>query len=122
MSSDRQKTLEQTAFEQVAKLSDVGAVGEKSVDQAFRPLLNQFNQSGKYGHSAAEMARLQQQELRARGIIFAVAVTVIALLIWAAFASLEQIARGQGRVIPSQRLQVIQSQDGGVVEQIHTRR
>jgi adhesin transport system membrane fusion protein len=48
-----------------------------------------------------------------------VAVCVVALLIgWAAWARIDEVTRGDGRVIPSRQLQVIQSLDGGIVTEI----
>ncbi len=46
----------------------------------------------------------------------ALAVTI--LLIWAGFASIDQMARGQGQVVPSQRVQLMQNLEGGIVEEI----
>lgn len=41
-----------------------------------------------------------------------------AFLIWANFAVLDEVTRGQGQVIPSQRVQVIQNLEGGILEEI----
>lgn len=41
-----------------------------------------------------------------------------AFLTWAYFAELEEITRGDGRVIPSSRMQVIQSLEAGIVKDI----
>ena len=46
---------------------------------------------------------------------------VIFLGIWAAYASLEQVSRAPGQVIPTGRVQVLQSGDGGVIAQILVR-
>jgi adhesin transport system membrane fusion protein len=54
-------------------------------------------------------------------IIILTAVTVIAFIIWSLWAELDQIARAKGVVIPSGRVQVIQSADGGVVKEIKVR-
>ncbi|MEI8641999.1 HlyD family type I secretion periplasmic adaptor subunit [Pseudoalteromonas sp. Hal099] len=43
------------------------------------------------------------------------------LTIWAGFAPLDEVARGEGRVIPSNKLQLVQSYDGGMVEKINIR-
>lgn len=40
------------------------------------------------------------------------------LMVWAAFASLDEVTRGQGQVIPSQRVQVIQNLEGGILRDI----
>jgi adhesin transport system membrane fusion protein len=44
-----------------------------------------------------------------------------ALLLWAAFAQLDQVTRGEGRVIPSSKRQVIQNLEGGIVKAIYVR-
>ena len=38
--------------------------------------------------------------------------------IWAHFAILDEVKRGQGRVIPSRQMQVVQSLEGGIVDAI----
>src|SRR5690606_11089421 len=43
------------------------------------------------------------------------------LLVWSAFARIDEVTRGEGKIIPSQQLQVVQSVDGGVVEQLFVR-
>ena len=37
---------------------------------------------------------------------------------WAHFAILDEVKRGQGRVIPSRQMQVLQSLEGGLIEDI----
>jgi adhesin transport system membrane fusion protein len=49
------------------------------------------------------------------------AICLVAALIWAAFFSLDEITRGQGKVIPSSREQVIQSLDSGVLQEMLVR-
>ncbi len=39
-------------------------------------------------------------------------------LIWAAFASLDEVKRGAGRVVPSRQMQVVQTLEGGIVQDI----
>lgn len=43
---------------------------------------------------------------------------VLLFIIWANFANLDVISRGQGQVIPSQQTQVISNLEGGIVKQI----
>lgn len=69
----------------------------------------------------AEWAYISQTPLKARGLLYAVASAVFILLLWAAFAPLDEIARGEGKVVPSQQLQTIQSLDGGLVTEILVR-
>lgn len=46
---------------------------------------------------------------------------LVALLTWAYFAWIDEVVRGEGKVVPSSQIQVIQSLDGGVVEEILVR-
>jgi adhesin transport system membrane fusion protein len=58
---------------------------------------------------------------RAGRIVQVALAVVVLLLVWAAFATVEEVTRGEGRVIPSRQLQVVQSLDGGVVSEILVR-
>jgi adhesin transport system membrane fusion protein len=69
----------------------------------------------------ADWARLQQEPLAARRLLLMIVVVFFALLLWAAFAPIDEVTRGEGRVIPSSRVQVVQAVDGGVVEGIQVR-
>ena len=44
--------------------------------------------------------------------------TIIALILWASFAEIDEITRGDGKVIPYGQNQVIQNLEGGIVESI----
>jgi membrane fusion protein, adhesin transport system len=46
---------------------------------------------------------------------------MLAALVWSYFAVLDEVTRGDGRVIPSQQIQVLQSLEGGLVEKINVR-
>lgn len=39
-------------------------------------------------------------------------------VIWAHFAELDEVKRGNGRVVPSRQIQVLQSLEGGIVREI----
>ncbi|MGB3445913.1 MAG: HlyD family type I secretion periplasmic adaptor subunit [Xanthobacteraceae bacterium] len=43
---------------------------------------------------------------------------LIAALVWAHFAVLDEVKRGNGRVIPTRQMQVVQSLEGGIVSEI----
>lgn len=65
-----------------------------------------------------DLARHEQDPLRARTLLYFCLLLVLAVIIWAAYAPIEEVTRGQGRVIPSRQVQVIQAVDGGVVSEI----
>ncbi len=69
----------------------------------------------------ADWAQLQQEPLRARALLRLAAWLVLLLLVWAALAEVDEVTRGEGKVVPTSQLQVIQSVDGGVVEEILVR-
>ena len=54
-------------------------------------------------------------------IILLAALAVAAFLVWSIWAEIDQVTRARGEVIPSGRTQIIQSQDGGTIEQILVR-
>ena len=40
------------------------------------------------------------------------------LLLWAAIAEIDELARGNGKVIPTDKIQTVQSLDGGIISEI----
>ena len=60
----------------------------------------------------------RQHTVRAQKIARMAAFVIVALIGWAGFAHVDEVTRGDGRVVPSRNLQVLQSLDGGIVEQI----
>lgn len=54
-------------------------------------------------------------------LIGAILIVVLSFLVWAYFASLDQITRGEGKVVPSGQTQVIQSLDGGTLADMKVR-
>lgn len=44
-----------------------------------------------------------------------------ALLVWAYFAEIDEVTRGDGQVVPSTKTQVLQSLEGGIVKEIRVR-
>ena len=53
-----------------------------------------------------------------RVLVLSSAFAIVGFLLWASVAEIDQITRAGGQVIASARNQVIQSQDGGVIEEI----
>ncbi|MDP2085162.1 MAG: HlyD family efflux transporter periplasmic adaptor subunit [Gemmobacter sp.] len=59
---------------------------------------------------------------RAPSLIIRLVAAVVALfMLWAAFASVEEIVRGQGEIISSSRPQIIQNLEGGILAELHVR-
>jgi adhesin transport system membrane fusion protein len=51
-------------------------------------------------------------------LLWFVVAFIIAFFLWAGFTELDRTVRGQGRVIPSARLQIVSNLEGGVVQEI----
>jgi adhesin transport system membrane fusion protein len=56
--------------------------------------------------------------LRYHLILIVTALFFIVALIWAANATLDEMATGQGKVIPSSKIQVIQNLEGGILSEV----
>lgn len=69
----------------------------------------------------ADRFMVQQDPIRARLLLRLSALSVLLLLIWSALTDVDEITRGEGKVVPSQQLQVLQSLDGGIVSAIQVR-
>jgi len=70
---------------------------------------------------SAEQAILEQEPLRAKRLLYGIASVVILLVAWAYVAEVDTVTRGQGKVIPSRQVQILGSQDGGVITDIMVR-
>jgi adhesin transport system membrane fusion protein len=66
----------------------------------------------------ADRAMLEQDPVKTRKLLYMIMTVFIMLIVWAAYADIDEVTRGQGKVIPSRQIQVIQSQDGGVVTEL----
>lgn len=53
--------------------------------------------------------------------IWSLAALFICFFVWAYFAELDRVTRGQGKVIPSTQVQVIQSLDGGILQELYVK-
>jgi len=69
-------------------------------------------------HEEADLVILEQTPVRARLLLYTIASMMLLLVLWAFFARVDEVVRGDGRVIPSKQVQVIQSLDGGIVSEI----
>jgi len=108
------KTAEQVLFDGVGSLSRAEQQATRNATQG-----GSFHRrrAGNW-RAEADEALEAQKTLRARGLLYLVVLAFGVLLAWASIAPLDEVTRAQGQVIPSQRLQVVQSVDGGTVKMI----
>lgn len=69
----------------------------------------------------AEGLLSRQRSHRARWITRCTALVVLALLIWAGLAQVDEVTKAEAKVVSSRQLQLLQSLDGGVVAAIMVR-
>ena len=107
------------AFEHLGSLVSRGA---RSGQATFGPLVTRLTPIDVAEEldwaGDADWARLQQEPLRARRLLRWAAAALLLLLLWAAFASIDEVTRGDARVVPTSQVQVVQSVDGGVVTEL----
>ncbi|MFC3150888.1 HlyD family type I secretion periplasmic adaptor subunit [Litoribrevibacter euphylliae] len=60
----------------------------------------------------------EQTPFKSRLLLWTVFAFLILIITWAYFAEIDEIARGEGKVIPSQQLQVIQNLEGGIISEL----
>ncbi|HEY8026516.1 MAG TPA: HlyD family type I secretion periplasmic adaptor subunit [Burkholderiaceae bacterium] len=66
----------------------------------------------------ADRIILEQEPIRARILLRALMAAIVIFIAWAGLVDVDEVTKGDGKVIPSQQLQVLQSLDGGIVSQI----
>ncbi|GAA5173325.1 HlyD family type I secretion periplasmic adaptor subunit [Niveibacterium umoris] len=69
----------------------------------------------------ADWAIAEQTPRGARLAVWISLAAVLVLILWAAFAKIDEVTRGDGKVVPFSENQIIQSLDGGIVQQILVR-
>lgn len=114
--------MQRSLFDKVGEVSQGSTqLGGGALDRLVRSAARGDRPGADDWMGEADWARLQQEPLRARGLLWIIALVLVALVVWAALAELDEVTRGEARVIPSSQLQVVQSFDGGVVEEIAVR-
>ncbi|HYQ71109.1 MAG TPA: HlyD family type I secretion periplasmic adaptor subunit [Gammaproteobacteria bacterium] len=51
-------------------------------------------------------------------ILIFTAVFIVVALVWAAFAKLDEVTHGEGKIIPSTKVQIVQNLEGGILSEI----
>ncbi len=69
----------------------------------------------------ADYYMIQQEPLRARVLVKTILISMALFIMWTAVALIDEITKGEGKVIPSSQIQVLQSLDGGIVVEINVK-
>ncbi len=58
------------------------------------------------------------QLIRSRRLLWVIVLLVAVFLLWAAYAEVDELVRGAGKVIPSKQLQLVQNLEGGILSDL----
>jgi adhesin transport system membrane fusion protein len=70
----------------------------------------------RYMSYASEAVLLQAPGLHRR-LLWSLCAIVLVMLVWAYFAKIDEFTRGEGRIVPSSEVQVVQNLEGGILAQ-----
>ena len=98
-----------------------------SVRARLQPWLNKWLASWKGDPVAsdadfvqdADYFMIHQEPLRARILVKTILIALSLFVMWTAVALIDEITKGEGKVIPSSQIQILQSLDGGIVAEIN---
>ncbi|MEX0760065.1 MAG: biotin/lipoyl-binding protein, partial [Tistlia sp.] len=63
----------------------------------------------------------RRPSLTAHLLLFAILGFLVWAVVWAGWAEIDQVSNGQGKVIPSRQVQVVQNLEGGILSEILVR-
>ncbi len=84
-----------------------------------KPQKMKLSESDRLFMSSLSQASLEKPTIRSQLIVWGILLVVIWLIVWASYAELDKIVRGEGKVVPSSQIQVIQNLEGGIIEDIY---
>lgn len=116
--SEHNKTVEQGGFEALGRLAAPGTGSGRLAQGLMNPLLSRVESESVDWTQDAEFSLVEAREPGARGLIYVILIIFTLLLVWAGLAPIDEVTRGEGKVIPASQLQIIQSTDGGVVREL----
>ena len=61
---------------------------------------------------------LAQSPRGGRAIIWVIFVLFLMFMVWAYYSNIEQVTRGDGKVVPSTQIQIVQNLEGGILSEI----
>ena len=93
-----------------------------SGDARSGPVGQRASASRPIGIPSAVSADLMRPMARGADVLLITMVgLVVTFLTWAAYAGLQEVATGRGRVIPASKIQLVQNLEGGIVREILVR-
>jgi len=91
------------------------------IDRAMLALMGKDIGQDQDFDANADWAIAEQTPRGARVMVWLSAGAVFVMIVWASLATLDEVTRGEGKVIPSRQVQILQSMDGGIISEILVR-
>lgn len=89
--------------------------------QQLEKLGQHFNQTPatdlKYMSYSSE-AMLKQSPMVARLLLWLIAAFILIMLLWASLAKVDEFTRGEGKIVPSSDIQIVQNLEGGILAEL----
>ncbi|TDF77603.1 HlyD family type I secretion periplasmic adaptor subunit [Pseudomonas sp. H9] len=93
-----------------------------SISQGLRSYFQSFGKTAEHDYMPdLAGATLQDSPRLSRVTVWLAAALLLVALAWAWFAVLDEVTMGEGKAIPSSKVQVIQNLEGGIVTEIFVR-
>ena len=102
----------------VAVLERIRILLEPLTRRLFGPVATDMPAAPRSFEIEANDLLSRQHTVRAQKIVRTAVVVVLLMILWAALAHVDEVTRGDAKVISSRQLQLVQSFDGGVVSEI----
>jgi len=107
--------LDMTTPDQAQNLQTL-PIEKKEIDRTKKPAsvsMDDFNFA-----SDATASMLQRSPKGGRIMLYTILLFMVVFFVWASHAEVDEVERGQGKVIPSSQIQVVQNLEGGIVKEI----
>ena len=71
----------------------------------------------KYMSYSSE-AVLKQSPITSQVLMWVIATFILIMIIWASFATVDEFTRGEGKIVPSSDIQIVQNLEGGILAKL----
>jgi len=107
-------------FQLLRRLPEMGEPSSKQMknDSKFNQIFRKLPEEDVDFATDVRATILSQTPQGGRLIIWATCILLFIFLIWAAFSELEEVTRGEGKVVPSSHVQIVQNLEGGIISEI----
>lgn len=111
--------MSRKGFDRAGKVIDgLESVGSKLPGSSILDRVPAEQPLARDWQSEAEWAYAEQSALKTRSLIYIVLIIFAVLLAWAAVSPVDEVVNGMGKAVTASGTQVVQTVDGGVIEEI----